>query len=67
MDIKDLRARMDEIDSRLLDAFEERMKLSGEIAEYKKLNSIPIFDLGREREKLTAVADKVDPAFRDYS
>ena len=67
MDIKDLRARMDEIDIKLLDAFEQRMKLSGEFAEYKKQNSMPIFDLAREREKLTAIADKVDPAFRDYS
>ncbi|MCR4620766.1 MAG: chorismate mutase [Clostridiales bacterium] len=67
MDIKDLRVRMDEIDSRLLEAFEQRMRLSKEFAEYKKLNSIPIFDLGREREKLTAVADSVDPEFRDYS
>jgi chorismate mutase/prephenate dehydratase len=58
MELSEFRKKIDEIDGPLLDLFLERMKLSGEIAEYKKANSMPILNKGREREILNGVMEK---------
>lgn len=58
MDIKELRERIDEIDSKLLPLFIERMGISKEVAEYKKKNSLPIMNKTREREILKKVMEE---------
>ena len=55
MEINELRESINEIDEQLVRLFCERLDTAKRIAEYKKENSLPVFD--REREK--AVLDKV--------
>ena len=49
-DLKFYRDKIDEIDSQLVDLFEERMEIVLTIADYKKENNIPIFNESREQE-----------------
>lgn len=44
------RKKINEIDEQMLRLFEERMKASEMVAEYKKENGLPIFDGTREQE-----------------
>ena len=48
MDLLDLRKRIDEIDSKLIPLFIERMGISKEVAEYKVKNGMPVLN---EKEK----------------
>ena len=60
MDLLEIRGRLDEIDARMEQLFEERMRLCGEVAEYKIATGKAVYDAGREKEKietLTAMAD----------
>ncbi len=66
MDIKDYRDRLDVLDAQIVDLFCKRMELCGEIAEWKKENSKPIFDRTRERDKLNTVGNIADPRFATY-
>ena len=58
MDLKDIRNRIDEIDSGILDLFLKRMELSEKVAEYKIANNLPILNREREREILKDVMEK---------
>lgn len=51
-DLIQLRERIDEIDGKLVDLFEERMEIALKIAEYKMLNNLPILNSDREKEVL---------------
>jgi len=51
-DIKLLRARIDELDLNMVELFEERMEIVLKVAEYKKVNKLPILNEVREREVL---------------
>ncbi len=56
MELSEIRVKIDEIDSKLLKLFSERMGLSEKVAEYKIQNNMPVFDQTREKaiiEKLT--------------
>lgn len=55
MDLLDLRRKLDEIDSRMVGLYEERMDICRQVAEYKIENGRKVFDRQREQEKLTAV------------
>ena len=55
MDLSEIRKKIDEIDSKLLPLFLERMNLSAEVAAYKKANNLPVLSKGREREILDRV------------
>ncbi len=55
MDLSEIRKKIDEIDSKLLPLFLERMNLSAEVAAYKKANNLPVLNKGREREILNRV------------
>ena len=55
MDLSEIRKKIDDIDSKLLPLFLERMNLSAEVAAYKKANSLPVLNKGREREILERV------------
>lgn len=54
-DLKEIRAKIDEVDKKLLELFEYRMKLAGDVAEYKKSVNMPVYDSAREEEKIDAI------------
>ena len=55
MDLKDIRAEIDEIDSQLVELLLRRMNCSEEVARYKAENNMPIFNNEREQQ----IIDKV--------
>ncbi len=57
MNIDEMRKKIDEIDSGLVPLFIKRMKLSADIAAYKKEKGLPVFDPERERKVLDKVSD----------
>ncbi len=57
MDLTDYRRQIDAVDTRLVDLFAERMRISAEIGAYKKEHGLAVLNAGREQEKLKAVAD----------
>ncbi len=58
MDIKDIRTKIDKVDSDILELFLERMALSEKVAAYKAENNIPITDAARERQLLADIKEK---------
>ena len=66
MMLEELRAQIDGIDEQLVRLVEERMKVAGRIAEYKKENGLPILDSRREAQKLDSVCEKADECFKPY-
>ena len=66
MTLYELRKKIDTIDEELLKLFCERMETSAEIAEYKKRNSVPVYDAAREKAKLRELTDKTDERFKRY-
>ncbi len=58
-DLSEIRKEIDEIDRRIVALYEERMKLTTEVAEYKISTGKPVLDKTREREKLARVKELV--------
>lgn len=58
MDLQECRRQLDGIDQQLVELFEKRMKICGNVAEYKIATEKPVFDGERERQKLAAVAEQ---------
>ena len=56
-DLKELRAALDEIDQRIVELYEERMRTAEEVAHFKIGQHLTVLDRAREREKLQAVGD----------
>ncbi len=56
MDLLECRRQLDGIDQKLVELFEERMRICGDVAEYKIGVGKPVYDGERERQKLAAVA-----------
>ncbi len=54
-DLQELRVEIDRIDRELVSLFEERMGISGEVAEYKIATGKKILDKERENQKIDAV------------
>lgn len=67
LELKDYRKQLDEIDSRLLELFAQRMDIASEIARWKKEKNFPVQDLRREREKLRQVEEQSPEELADYS
>lgn len=44
MDLKEIRIKLDEIDTQMESLFEERMRLCGEVAEYKLATGKAVYD-----------------------
>ncbi len=59
MDLQECRRRLDVIDGQLVALFEERMKICGDVADYKMKVGKPVYDGERERQKLEAVGSMV--------
>lgn len=67
MDISECRKRIDGIDEKILELFEERMDAAAEIASAKKGNGIGVTDLGREEEILRRISAKSSGELEGYS
>ena len=67
MDLKKLRAQIDDIDDELVKLFCKRMDIAAQVADYKKKNDLPIFVPAREREKLQDVSQKAGPEMAAYT
>ncbi len=52
-----LRSQISSLDAELLRILDERMKLAEWVAEYKKVNNLPIFDPVREKEILEEIPE----------
>lgn len=67
MELTDIRKKIDQIDSQLVDLFVQRMQLSGQVAKYKTAHNLPIYVPTREREILQEVAEKAGPGMDNYT
>ena len=54
MDLQELRKKIDGIDSRIVELYEERMDVCRQVAEYKIETGKNVFDKIREEEKLAS-------------
>lgn len=55
MDLTELRNEIDEVDRQMVELFEKRMEICGQVASYKIENDKPVFDKKREEEKIQKV------------
>lgn len=55
LDLKEIRDQLDVVDGQLVELFEKRMALCGEVAQYKMASGKAVYDPVREKEKLEAV------------
>ncbi|MBR1592268.1 MAG: chorismate mutase [Ruminococcus sp.] len=62
MELKELRDRIDITDSEILSLFLKRMELCREVADYKKMNNMPVFQGGREQEVIDRIKKLTDNA-----
>jgi chorismate mutase/prephenate dehydratase len=57
VDLLECRKQLDVIDAQLVELFEKRMQICGDVAEYKIQTGKPVYDGGREQQKLAAVRE----------
>lgn len=55
MDLQECREQLDQIDKKIVELFEQRMAICGEVAEYKIKTGKAVYDGEREKQKLEAV------------
>lgn len=67
LDLQKIREQLDQVDSQLVELFEQRMKLCGDVAEYKRKNKKPIFDPEREKQKRFAVRSLAKTPFNEIA
>ncbi len=67
LDLQEIRAQLDQVDSQLVELFEQRMKLCGDVAEYKRKSGKPIFDPEREKQKRFAVRSLAKTPFNEIA
>ena len=67
MDMKEIREKIDSLDDKIKEAFEERMALCASIAEYKKAHDLPIFFPAREREIVARLTKDMDSDMATYT
>lgn len=65
--LEQMRTEIDAIDKEIIEAFRKRMKLSAEIAEYKKENNMPVLDIEREKAKLDRIAKDAADEFSAFT
>lgn len=57
--LEELRKELDQIDAGIIEMYEKRMKVCGEVAEFKIQNGRKVYDREREQQKLAAAAEQV--------
>jgi chorismate mutase/prephenate dehydratase len=65
-DLLELRDEIDRIDDQIVALYEERMKVSEKVAEYKIANGRPVFDKDREKSKLETLGAKTHSNFNRH-
>ena len=65
-DLKELREKLDQIDSDILDLLEARVAASREIGNYKRANGLATYDPAREEEKIKALEEIAGFESRPY-
>lgn len=65
-DLLELRNEIDGIDSQIVELYEERMKISEEVAKYKIQSGKKVFDKERECEKLAMLSKKAHSKFTEH-
>lgn len=63
LDLLEIRGQLDSIDREIVELFEKRMRLSGEVAEFKIETGKPVYDKERETQKIDSVTGMVEDAF----
>lgn len=63
MDLQESRKKIDEIDKQMVELFQNRMKVSVEVAKYKKKTGKKIYDKQREMQILDKLSGLVDGTF----
>ena len=63
MDLQEIRKQLDKIDKNMVELFIERMRLCGEVAEFKTRTGKAVYDAEREKQKLETVAGMADGDF----
>lgn len=64
LDLQEIRGQLDVVDRELVALYEKRMKLCGEVAEFKIATGKPVYDGEREKQKLEAVAAMAGEEYR---
>ncbi|MCI9146776.1 MAG: prephenate dehydratase [Hungatella sp.] len=67
MDLGKIRDQLDVIDKEIVRLFEERMKLVGEVAEFKLETGKQVFDKEREQAKIRSVREQAHGAFNEQA
>lgn len=62
-DLQEIRRQLDTVDKEIVELFEQRMKLCGDVAEYKIGTGKPVYDEARERQKIEAVSGMAQGEF----
>lgn len=65
IDLVKSRESIDRIDKQIVDLFEERMKIAGDVAEYKKNTGKKVFDPERETQKLMTLGALASTKFNE--
>lgn len=66
IDIRALRAQIDQVDDRLCEMFETRMTLAAQIAVYKHNDGMDAIDEAREQEIIERLIKKVNGPISSY-
>lgn len=67
MDLNQIRVEIDSVDKQIVELFQRRMELSGEVAESKRGTGKAIYDRQREQEKLERLGRLADSEFNRHS
>lgn len=67
LNLDQLRAQIDDIDTQITDLFKQRMEISVEVAKYKKENGMAVLNSERELEILRRVSEQIGEPFDDYA
>lgn len=65
-DLKDLRDEIDQIDRQMVELFEKRMEICGQVAEYKINTGKKVFDQEREQSKLDTLKGLAHSSFNRH-
>lgn len=66
MDLTEIRAQIDEIDSTILEAFQKRMEITSKVAEYKIANNKNVLDKAREISKVETLCAAAGDSNKNY-
>ena len=65
IDLAKSRENIDRIDKQIVNLFEERMKVAGDVAEYKRNTGKKVFDPEREAQKLETLGAMASTTFNE--